>query len=140
MSARNPFEPPEAVVADIGAPSSRGPLRALVAAGCVVIALILLRLPNLFWLVERNVMNPVAGLLIVLGTTCLAIGLWRASGDGLRGRKSFVLAIVFLALALSRDTLFTMALFAAPFVLAIAVALAGIVLAHARLRARRQTP
>ena len=142
MNEANPFAPPTAAVAvaDVGAAPPRGPVIALTIAGVVVITLIVLRMPDLLRLTAANVLNPVVALLILLGTACLAIGLWRAFGDGLRGRKSFVLAIVFLALAISRSVLFNGWWFSAVFVLAIAVALAGVLLVQARVRARRLAP
>jgi hypothetical protein len=138
MNTPNPFKPPEAAVADIVPTSmaSRGPIIVLGIAGLIAIAWFASWLPGLVTLIDVNAMNPVIGFLLVVGEICLAIGLWRAVPSGRRGRRSFVLAIAFLALAVSRmGALESPIRLFLPFVLAMAVAAAGFLLVNARLRA-----
>ncbi len=143
MNTPNPFKPPEAPVADVGpvAAPSRGPVLALIIVGLLTVGWFAAWLPGLFRLVDEGSMKPVLALLILLGEACLAFGLWRAFPLGLRGRRSFLLAVVLLLLA--RITMGAPSVYGPllhPFILAIVVALAGAALVHLRLRARRVQP
>lgn len=143
MNSPNPFKPPTAPVADVAAAPtlSRAPVNALLAVGALAIAWFVTWIPGLLKLVEVNAMNPGLGLLLVMGELCLAIGLWRAFPRGLRGRRSFALAMALLALAQVRMGFpHGFGLVFGPFLFAMAVSLAGLVLVHARLRASREQP
>ena len=111
----------------------------LLVAGLVAIGWFATCLPGLFVLVDTGAMKPILGLTLVLGELCLAVGLWRAFPLGLRGRRSFVLAIALLGL-LPRAMGFSRDFGAAytPFLLAAAVAVAGFSLVQTRRRAARE--
>ena len=143
MNTPNPYKPPDAPVADVGPlpTPSRGPVLTLVIAGILTIGWFASWLPGLFALVDAGSMKPIIGLLVLLGEICLAVGLWRVYPLGLRGRRSFLLAIALLLLA--RVVMGSPRVYGAflhPFILAMVVALLGFGLVHARLRARREQP
>ncbi len=143
MSARNPFEPPEAVVADVATarPTSRERMTKLAIAGAIAIGCLALRMPGYVKLVSANAMNPSIMFLALAGMLAFVIGLVRAFPTGLRGRRSFIAAIVLMALPLVQSGILTHAVVAwvfAPFVLAILLAAAGAVQVHGQVRASRE--
>ena len=88
-------------------------------------------------------MNPSIMFLALAGMLAFVVGIVRAFPTGLRGRRSFVAAIVLMALPLVQSGILTHAVVAwafAPFVLAILLAAAGAVLVHGQVRAGRESP
>jgi hypothetical protein len=143
MNKPNPYRPPTAAVADVavGRALPRAPVIALLAAGLLAVGWFASWMPGLFVLVGSASLNPMLGLLFLLGELCLAIGLWRAFPRGLRGRRSFALAIVLLALALvGMGFPRSFGLVFGPLIFAMAVSIAGLVLVHGRLRVTREQP
>jgi hypothetical protein len=143
MNTPNPFKPPGTPVADVD-PSpmpSRRPVATLLIFGVLSIAWFATWLPGLFRLVDSGSMKPILGLAFLLGELCLAVGLWRAFPLGLRGRRSFVLAIALLALTLvGLGFPFGFGLLFGPIFWSMGTAIAGFVLVRTRLRARGVQP
>ena len=140
MSARNPFEPPEAVVVT-ARPTPRERMTKLAIAGAIAIGCLALRMPGYVELVSTNAMNPSIMFLALAGMLAFVIGLVRAFPTGLRGRRSFAAAIVLMALPLVQSGILTHAVIAwvfAPFVLAILLAAVGAVQVHGQVRASRE--
>ena len=139
------FKPPTAAVADIHSDRtfSRSPVIALACAGLVAIVWLMWRMPGYLRLVSVNAMNPSIMFLALAGMLCFVVGLVRAFLRGLRGRKSFVAAIVLMLLPLLRLEVLAYPVYAqafAPFILAAIVAAVGFFLVLGRVRQTRAQP
>ena len=140
MNEDNRFKPPAAVLSDVVPDAGpRAPLIALLCAGLIPLAWLVLRTPGYLRIVSSNAMNPLVMLSVLAGMLCFVVGLVRAFPRGLRGRKSFGMAITLVLLPLLTIGPVVLPVYAlvvvfAPFLLAVVVAVAGFIVVGQRRR------